>query len=79
MLRIMIFILGILACSIGLSFTILYLNLLTMGYSFFQYVHFIISTVECNCLLLGILLIYLSFKRWEINELLLRCFNKFKR
>ena len=34
--------LGIFFSALGLTFIILYLNLLTMGYSFLEYVYFII-------------------------------------
>ena len=58
--RIMLFLLGIILCSIGLSFTIIYLNLLNMGYNFKEYVHFIISKWECLIILVGFFFIFLS-------------------
>ncbi len=65
--RIMVFILGIILCSLGLSFIIIYLNLLNMGYNFREYVHFIISKWECLVIFLGMLLIFLSVYRKGIK------------
>lgn len=63
--------------SLGLSFCILYLNLLTMGYSFLDFVHFIISRWECNLFIVGILFMLMSWKGKQIYELLLRRSIKF--
>ena len=51
----LIYFLAIILCSIGLFFNLLYLNLFTIGYTFLEYVYFIIRRVECNCLIFGIL------------------------
>ena len=59
-LRIIIFLMGILLIVIGLVNIILYFNLLTIGYSFFEYVNFIIRRIECLCFLIGIVIIYLT-------------------
>ena len=77
MLRVFILILGILSCSIGLMFWILYLNLLTLGYSFLNLVHFIISRGESILFFFGILLIFISWKGANVCELLLRSHTKF--
>ncbi len=78
MWRILCFLLGIFLCALGLSYAILYLNLITMGYTFLEYVKFIIRRLECNCFLLGMFCIYLSVKRWGKNELFLRHINQSK-
>lgn len=54
---------------IGLLYIITYLNLLTIGYNFFEYVKFIISRIECWNVVLGFILIYLSMKEEEKHEL----------
>ena len=77
MIRIFIFGLGIFLCSLGLMFDVLYINLITMGYSFLDYVKFIISRSECYLLLLGIILIIFSLEGKKIREKLLRCCRKF--
>lgn len=64
LLRVMIFLIGIVLCSIGVTFTIIYLNLLNMGYSFWNYVNFIIRRIECLLFFVGIIMIYMSrYKR----------------
>ena len=72
MFRILLYILGIILTSIGLFFIIIYLNLLTIGYSFTQFVKFISRRVEVWLFLIGIILIAVSLERWIKNELLLR-------
>lgn len=64
LLRVMIFLLGVIMCSIGVTFIIIYLNLLNMGYSFWNYVNFIIRRLECLSFFIGIAMMYMSrFKR----------------
>ena len=54
---------GILFLAISLFFMILYLNLLTLGYSFFDYVHFINSRIECLIFYIGIILVIVGLKK----------------
>jgi len=77
MFSIICFLLGMFFCSLGLMFWVLYLNLLTMGYTFWNLVHFIISRGECLLFFGGILLMILSWKGRKIRELLLRHCTKF--
>ena len=79
MMKLYSVVLGILCLSVGLFFIILYLNLLTMEYSFFQYVHFISKRVECLLFIVGLLLILLPMKGKIKHELLLRYQSKFQR
>ena len=72
MFRILLYILGVIFTSLGLFFIIIYLNLLTIGYSFIEFVHFISRRVEVWLFLIGIILIAVSLERWIKNELLLR-------
>ena len=55
--------LGIFFSALGLTFIILYLNLLTIGYSFLEYVYFIIRKLECLIILVGILFIYITLRK----------------
>ena len=57
-LRGILLLLGITLTVIGLTNIILYLNLLVNGYTFLEYVNFIIRRFECLSLIIGILLIY---------------------
>lgn len=79
MYKILLFFLSIICMSIGLFFIILYLNLFTLGYSFFDFVKFIIMRVECLVFFVGIILLFLSIGRLVRNELLLRRTNKYER
>ena len=72
MFRILLYIFGVILTSLGLFFIIIYLNLLTIGYSFLDFVKFISRRVEVWLLIVGIICIALSLERWIKNELLLR-------
>ncbi len=76
MFRILLYILGIILTSIGLFFIIIYLNLLTIGYSFLEFVKFISSRFEVWLFFIGIICIAVSLERWIKNELLLRHHSK---
>lgn len=57
---------------IGLTNTIIYLNLLSIGYSFIDYISFIFKRIDCLIYLLGLLLIFLTINRkGEKNDLYL--------
>ena len=79
MLKGLCFVIGVVLTSIGLAFSFLYLNLMTTGYSFPQFVNFIFRRGECLIFFLGVILILISFERRIRDELLLRYPNKFKR
>lgn len=61
--RLILYLSGIMFCSLGILFIIIYLNLLNMGYNFLEYVHFIIVKPQCLIIILGIFNIYLALKR----------------
>lgn len=65
------FIAGVFLTSYGLTFIIVYLNLLNMGYTLFGYIKYILTHFECLIIILGIILLYLSFERKDKNELYL--------
>lgn len=77
--RIISFIIGIIITSSSLMYIVIYLNLLRMGYSFKDYVKYIVSSIECTKILIGILLIYLSLKKGKKYELRLQYKNKLKK
>lgn len=58
--RIFFFLIGFGLTVIGGVYMISYLNLLTIGYNFLEYVNFIIRRMECLISLVGILFISLS-------------------
>jgi hypothetical protein len=61
--QIILFLLGILISSISLMFIIIYLNLLKMNFTIFDYIKYIFTHIECLMILIGILFIKLSFKK----------------
>ena len=63
MSKLLFYFIGIYLVSIGMVYLIINLNLLTMGYSFIEYVKFIISNIYFYYILVGILLIYMSVLR----------------
>lgn len=72
MMKVILYILGLIFTSLGLFFTIIYLNILTTGYSFSFFVKFIIRRIEFWLFIIGIILIILSLEGWIKNELFLR-------
>ena len=70
---------GIILTSTSLFFIIVYLNLINMGYSFLEYVNFIIRRIECINLIFGILFMFLSLKKRKEkkNDIYIRRFRKF--
>ncbi|MDD6224267.1 MAG: hypothetical protein PUB18_04620 [bacterium] len=57
MWRVFFFLLGFGLMVVGCSYIITYLNLLTMGYSFSNYLHFIFGRVECLFSIIGFIMI----------------------
>ena len=60
MTRIFFFLFGFGLMTLGFVFLISYLNLLNSGYSFSDYVNFIIRRVECYYPIMGFIIINLS-------------------
>mgnify|MGYP004456860913 CR=1 FL=1 len=58
--RIAFFLTGFGLSVIGFVFIISYMNLITLGYNFEEYVQFIISRPECLIAPIGLLTIFLS-------------------
>jgi len=79
MYKFFLFLIGVFLTSIGLFFLILYFNLFTLGYSFFDFVKFIIRKPECWLFTIGLILLYLSLGRRIKSELFLRRTNKYER
>jgi hypothetical protein len=65
MVRVFFFLLGYILSIIGLVYIISYLNLIDIGYTFSNYVHFIISKHECNITFIGIILMIITFFKGE--------------
>lgn len=58
--RIFFFLIGFGLTIIGFVYIISYLNLLTIGYNFLEYVNFIIRQIECLSAIVGIVMMFLA-------------------
>lgn len=63
MARIFLFLIGFWLIVIGLSNIILYLNLFTIGYNFYEYVNFIIKSNLLYLVIIGIIIIVLTLMK----------------
>lgn len=68
-LKVFLFLIGFGLTTIGCMYIVCYLNLLSIGYNFFEYVNFIIRRVECLNAVIGIILMILSVTIGGKNEL----------
>jgi len=59
-LRIFFFLFGFGLMVVGFTYVILYLNLISLGYNFFEYVNFIFSRIECYFVIIGLIILILS-------------------
>lgn len=62
-IKLLILLISVFLISLSITFDIIYLNLLTMGYSFIDYVNFIIRRWECLIFVLGIILLYFIIRK----------------
>ena len=60
LVRIFFFLIGFGLTTIGFVYVIVYLNLFSIGYNFFEYVNFIIRRFECLMTVLGILIMFIT-------------------
>lgn len=60
LVRIFVFLIGFGLTVVGFMYIISYLNLLTIGYNFMEYVNFISRRIECLNAVIGTILILLS-------------------
>ena len=58
-LKTFIFLFGFGLTIISLSYIVIYLNLLTLGYNFLEYVNFIIRRIECLNFFIGLVLMFI--------------------
>lgn len=75
--RLFFFLIGFGLTIIGFVYIIMYLNLITIGYNFLEYVNFIIRRFECLNAIFGILIMFFSLPKEEKDELHIRYFTKF--
>jgi len=77
MVRFFFFLFGFGLTLIGSLYIIMYLNLITIGYNFLEYVNFIIRRFECWYLFAGVLIMFLSLPKEDKDEFSIRYFIKF--
>ena len=70
--RLLFFLLGFGLTVIGFIYIISYLNLLTIGYNFIQYVNFIIRRIECLYAVIGLIIMFVTIyypggKKYELH------------
>ena len=71
-IKFLIFLFGFVLTVIGLSYIVIYLNLLSIGYNFLEYVNFIIRRIECLNFVFGVIFMIIStFIGGKENELYL--------
>lgn len=57
MTRVFFFLLGFGLMVMGFTYIITYMNLISMGYSFLEYLRFISSRIECLFSIIGLILV----------------------
>lgn len=75
--RIFFFLLGFGLTVIGSVYVIMYMNLMTIGYNFAQYVNFISRRIECLYVPIGLTILFLTIfiSGGKKDELHIRYFN----
>ena len=68
-IKVFLFLIGFGLTTIGFMYIISYLNLLTVGYNFLEYVNFIIRRIECLNALIGITFMIISISIGGKDEL----------
>ena len=69
MIRLFFFLVGFGLTVIGSIYIISYLNLLSIGYNFLEYVHYVIRHIECLNALAGIIIMFFFFFLGEKNDI----------
>lgn len=78
--KIFFFLIGFILMTIGFSYIIIYINLLTFGYSLSEFLIYIVSRYECYLVLIGLLIILLTlFRKGKKYDKRLRYRSKFIR
>ena len=66
--RIFFFLLGFFLMVIGIMYMIIYLNLLSFGYNFFEYLTYVFTHYECLVIIPGIIIVLLCIFRKGKNN-----------
>ena len=77
MIRLFFFLVGFGLTVIGFVYIISYLNLLSIGYNFLEYVHYVIRHLECLNAVFGIIIMFFALYKGEKNDIYIWCYTKF--
>lgn len=69
MIRLFFFLVGFGLTVIGSVYIICYLNLISIGYNFLEYVQYIIRRIECINAPVGIIIMFLALYKGEKNDI----------
>lgn len=69
MTRLFFFLVGFGLTVVGFIYIISYLNLLSIGYNFIEYVQYIVRRIECINAPLGILIMFFALYKGEKNDI----------
>ena len=78
-MKLFFLIIGCILISLFFFLVLIYFNLFTLGYTFLEFVYFIISSGIIWLLVIGLIFIYKGMERMIRDELLLRYNSKFSR
>lgn len=71
LLKFFMFIIGFTLSSLSLTFLFLYLNILNIGYSFIEFINFIIKKWELYLFFIGIILMIISLRKGKPHDICL--------
>jgi len=63
MVALFFYLLALIFSSLGLFFILINLNRFVIGYSFWQYIKFIFTNIECGVFFIGIIILILIYER----------------
>ena len=69
MTRLFFFLVGFGLTVVGFIYIISYLNLLSIGYNFIEYVQYIVRCIECINAPVGILIMFFALYKGEKNDI----------
>jgi len=75
MTRLFFFLVGFGLTVIGCIYIISYLNLLSIGYNFIEYVQYIVRRIECINAPIGIIIMFLALYKGEKNDIYIWCYT----
>ena len=75
LIKSLMFIIGFILSSLSLTFLLLYINVLNIGYSFLDFINFIIRKWELYLFFIGIILMIISLRKGKPHDICLWFIN----